>query len=208
MEKKPWGKKKQINSAQFLHILELEETGRAFVKELKERALNKPGRCLLLSRRRLPALRRPGSTPQRRHPPIPLYSPPGALPAGQPPKTSEGSRREQQAAGPGGLRGGQLSPTAPNGAIPQKKTERGGAFNLLKAEEPETPVPYGEFLTAAPCPPPAAPSCSSARPWGSGLGRAARRGGCTDPRPWSGAGAGLGWALRGSARLGLSLIHI
>lgn len=126
MEKKPWGKKKQINSAQFLHILELEETGRAFVKELKERALNKPGRCLLLSRRRLPALRRPGSTPQRRHPPIPPYSPLGALPAGQPPKTSEGSRREQQAAGPGGLRGGQLSPTAPNGAIPQKKQSEDG----------------------------------------------------------------------------------
>lgn len=73
---------------------------------------------------------------------------------------------------------------------------------MLKAET-ETPIPPSELLTAAPCPPPAAPSCSSARPWGSGLGRAARRGGCSDPRPWSGGGAGLGSARLGSARPGL-----
>lgn len=59
--------------------------------------------------------------------------------------------------------------------------------------------PPRALLTAAPCPPPAAPSCSSVQPWGSARGRAVRRAGCTDPRPWSG-GAGRRGARLGAPR--------
>lgn len=43
--KETLGEKKQINSAQFLHVLQLEETGRAFVIHLKKCTLNKSKRC-------------------------------------------------------------------------------------------------------------------------------------------------------------------